>query len=91
MLVGPLRTFCCSVQPEPSIHRELLTPTRMFALITVEEGQDAWQTTALDSAPSSQTVLCSKMVPLVGPKEDVGAAGDQPGGLGTLNAAGWRG
>ena len=53
MLVGPLRTFCFSVQPEPFIYREFLTPTRMLARTTVEDGQVAWQTTAWDSAPVS--------------------------------------
>jgi hypothetical protein len=49
-LVGPLRTFCLSVQPEPLIYREFLTPTRL-ARITVDDGQLAWQTTASDYGP----------------------------------------
>ncbi len=71
MLVGPLRTFCSSVQPALSIHSELRTATRMFALMTVEAGHEAWQTTAWESGPSSHTVLCSNVVPLVGPKDEV--------------------
>ena len=46
--------------------------------MTVEAGQDAWQTTAWESAPSSHTVLCSNVVPLVGPKDDVGPRAMSP-------------
>src|SRR5919112_5826156 len=66
-LLGPLTTLDCSVQPDPSSHSASRTATRMLARMTVEDGQEAWQTTPREWLPSSHTVLNSKVVLLVGP------------------------
>ena len=55
--------------------------------MTVEAGHEAWHTTAWESGPSSHTVLCSNVVLLVGPKDDVLPRAISPMACGTIGAA----